>query len=84
MRNTIKYVWETQYVGKVTNDALGRDMFKASICAILDLLVNGRGIAPYDSRNIIVAQGNKPDEVLLQMAFSIYDSMEILYVTMTL
>lgn len=84
MRNTIKFVWETQYVGKVTNDALGRDMFKASICAILDLLVNGRGIAPYDSRNIIVAQGNKPDEVLLQMAFSIYDSMEILYVTMTL
>lgn len=84
MRNTIKFVWETQYVGKVTNDAIGRDMFKASICAILDLLVNGRGIAPYDSRNIVVAQGNKPDEVLLQMAFSIYDSMEILYVTMTL
>lgn len=84
LRNSIKYIWETQYVGKVTNDPLGRDMFKASVCAILDVLVNGRGIAPYDSRNVVVALGNKPDEVLLQMSFSIYDSMEILYVTMTL
>ena len=84
LRNTIKYVWETQYVGKVTNDALGRDMLKGSICAILDLLVNGRGIAQYAEGDVVVMAGAKPDEVIMQLALTIYDSMEILYITMTL
>lgn len=84
LRNTIKYVWETQYVGKVTNDALGRDMLKGSICAILDLLVNGRGIAQYAEGDVVVMAGEKPDEVIMQLALTIYDSMEILYITMTL
>lgn len=84
LRNTIKYIWETQYVGKVTNDALGRDMLKGSICSILDLLVNGRGIAQYGENDVVVMAGQRPDEVIMQMALSLYDSMEILYITMTL
>lgn len=84
LRNTIKYIWETQYVGKVTNDALGRDMLKGSICSILDLLVNGRGIAQYGENDVVVMAGQKPDEVIMQMALSLYDSMEILYITITL
>lgn len=84
LRNTIKYVWETQYIGKVTNDDLGRDMLKGSICAILDLLVNGRGIAQYSESDVVVIAGEKPDEVIMQLALTLYDSMEILYITMTL
>lgn len=82
-RNSVKYVWETQYVGKVTNDPLGRDMFKASICAILDTLVNGRGIAQYGQNDVVVRPGNKPDEVILEVRMTIYDSMEIVYITMS-
>lgn len=80
LRNSAKLAWETQYAGQVTNDENGRMLWKGTFCSILSALVDTNGIKPYDTNDVIVMEGNKPNEVITQCAFSIYDSMEIVYI----
>lgn len=78
----VRYIWELEFCGKVTNDAIGRDMWKARVIKILKDLQSQRAIESFVEP--IVIKGNKLDEVITRYGFRVLDAMEICYVELTL
>lgn len=78
----IRYVWELEYCGKVTNDAIGRDMWKSRVIGILKDFLKARAIESYVDP--VVLKGNKVDEVITRCGFHPLDCMEICYFELTL
>lgn len=84
LRNTLRSLWETQYAGKVHNDETGRLLWKSKVCEVLNELVVGHGIEQYESDDIIVAAGEKSDEVIMTIPLQFIDSAELVYVNLIL
>ena len=84
LRNTLRSLWETQYAGKVHNDETGRLLWKSKVCEVLNELVAGHGIEQYESDDIIVAAGEKSDEVIMTIPLQFIDSAELVYVNLIL
>ena len=78
----VRYVWELEFCGKVTNDAIGRDMWKARVIQILKGLQDQRAIEYFTDP--VVLKGNKLDEVITRYGMKVLDAMEICYVELTL
>ncbi|RRJ62403.1 phage tail sheath protein [Paenibacillus oralis] len=82
--NDLKSNFETNFIGKVNNDADGRNLYKASVIAYLDTLQGLGAIQNFDSQNDIdVLPGNDADSVIANLAIQPTDSMEKLYMTVT-
>lgn len=84
LRNTLRSLWETQYAGKVHNDETGRLLWKSKVCEVLNEFVAGHGIEQYESDDIIVASGEKSDEVIMTIPLQFIDSAELVYVNLIL
>ena len=84
LRNTLRSLWETQYAGKVHNDETGRLLWKSKVCEVLNEFVAGHGIERYESDDIIVAAGEKSDEVIMTIPLQFIDSAELVYVNLIL
>lgn len=84
LRNTLRSLWETQYAGKVHNDETGRLLWKSKVCEVLNEFVSGHGIEQYESDDIIVAAGEKSDEVVMTIPLQFIDSAELVYVNLIL
>ena len=84
LRNTLRSLWETQYAGKVHNDETGRLLWKSKVCEVLNEFVAGHGIEQYESDDIIVAAGEKSDEVIMTIPLQFIDSAELVYVNLIL
>ena len=84
LRNTLRSLWETQYAGKVHNDETGRLLWKSKVCEVLNEFVSGHGIEQYESDDIIVAAGEKSDEVIMTIPLQFIDSAELVYVNLIL
>ena len=84
LRNTLRSLWETQYAGKVHNDETGRLLWKSKVCEVLNEFVAGHGIEQYESDDIIVAAGEKSDEVIMTIPLQFLDSAELVYVNLIL
>ena len=84
LRNTLRSLWETQYAGKVHNDETGRLLWKSKVCEVLNEFVAGHGIEQYESDDIIVAAGEKADEVIMTIPLQFIDSAELVYVNLIL
>ena len=84
LRNTLRSLWETQYAGKVHNDETGRLLWKSKVCEVLNEFVAGHGIEQYESDDIIVAAGEKSDEVVMTIPLQFIDSAELVYVNLIL
>lgn len=84
LRNTLRSLWETQYAGKVHNDETGRLLWKSKVCEVLNEFVAGHGIDQYESDDIIVAAGEKSDEVIMTIPLQFIDSAELVYVNLIL
>ena len=80
----IENIWETTYLGKVTNDDNGRTLFKSSIIDFLNELKNNRAITVIDVNNIAVEAGSDVDSVVATLAIKLLDSMEFLYMTVNI
>lgn len=80
----IEGIWETTYLGKVTNNDDGRMLFKSSIIDFLTTLFNNGSIDEFDAENIVVSQGNDVDAVVASIAVKPLDSMEFLYMTVNI
>lgn len=78
---SIEIIWETTYLGKVSNNDAGRTLFKSSIIDYLSTLQNKGAIQDFDSANVFVEQGNDIDSVVASIAIKPVDSMEFLYMT---
>lgn len=79
--SSIENIWETTYLGKVSNNDNGRTLFKASIITYLTELQNKGAINEFDSNSIIVEAGDDIDSVIASIAIKPVDSMEFLYMT---
>ena len=77
----IEEIWETTYLGKVSNNDAGRMLFKSSIIAYLTDLQNKDAIQDFDSASVQVLPGNDIDSVIASIAIKPVDSMEYLYMT---
>jgi len=79
--NNTQHVFSTFFIGKVTNDANGRDLFKQQLMkVVLDPLAQS-GSIEYVTDEITIVEGDDKDAVLVNMAIEFNDAMEKLYMT---
>ncbi|WP_283679951.1 phage tail sheath C-terminal domain-containing protein [Lentilactobacillus sp. Marseille-Q4993] len=76
-------VFETQFIGKVANDATGRGLFKVNRVSYLRDLADASVIDGFDPEDIDVQPGNDKDSILVNLAVTPTDAMEKLYMTIT-
>lgn len=74
--------FETSFLGKVSNNELGRDLFKANRVSYLQTLQDGNMIADFDPNDLIIKQGDDKDAVLMDLYVTPVDAMEKLYVNL--
>lgn len=74
--------FERTYLGKVGNNAAGRDLFKADRIAYLTGLQNRNIIQSFANTDITVEAGNDVDSIVVNLAVTPVDAMEKLYMTM--
>lgn len=81
--NVVRVTWEDAYIGKVTNDAAGRDLFKANLAEMLTQLQSTGAIEKFEVDDISVEAGPNKDSVNVNMAVTPTDAMEKLYMDVT-
>lgn len=74
-------VFNNKYLGKVQNDAAGRESFWGDIRSILKSLSNARAIETFDDADITVEAGNKKGSIVFSCAAAVNGTMEKLYMT---
>ncbi len=74
-------VFNNKYLGKVQNDAAGRESFWGDIRSILKSLVNIHAIEDFDDADIIVEAGNEKGSIVFRCAIVVIGTMEKLYLT---
>ncbi|WEV42955.1 phage tail sheath family protein [Lactobacillus sp. ESL0684] len=73
--------FEKSYLGKVGNNANGRDLFKANRVTYLQGLNDSNIIQDFSATDVAVEAGIDSDSVVVDLAVKPVDSMEKLYVT---
>ncbi|MEG0297622.1 MAG: phage tail sheath family protein [Clostridium sp.] len=81
VNNSIKHMFEKNYIGKVDNNADGWNIFKADIISYLNQLRKMNAIKDFKPEDIIVAAGNDINSVIVDLGITPVDSMEKLYMT---
>jgi hypothetical protein len=81
--NDTRIQWEDNFIGQVTNDAAGRDLFKANRAEFLDSLQAIGAIQNFTADNITVEEGANKDTIIATIAVQPTDAMEKLYLTVT-
>lgn len=82
INNTTKLTWEKSYVGKVDNNADGRDLFKADLINFGNQLQNLNAITDFNgTQDIVVSKGQNIEDVIADWAITPVDAMEKLYMT---
>lgn len=74
-------VFNNKYLGKVQNDAAGRESFWGDIRSILKSLSNARAIEAFDDADITVEAGNEKGSIVFSCAAAVIGTMEKLYMT---
>lgn len=74
--------FETSFLGKVSNNEYGRDLFKANRVSYLSGLESQNMIRDFDPSDLSLAQGNDKDAVLMDLYVTPVDAMEKLYVNL--
>ena len=74
--------FETSFLGKVSNNDFGRDLFKANRVSYLSGLESQNMIRDFDPNDLVLKQGDEKDAVLMDLYVTPVDSMEKLYVNL--
>ena len=75
-------MWETTFLGLVSNNTDGRDLFKASLVNYLKELQDRGAIQDFNGADdVSVEQGQSIDSVVAAITVKPVDSMEYLYLT---
>lgn len=69
------------FLGRVSNDEVGRDLFKANRVTYLQQLQDSNIIQDFKPSDITVKSGEDSDSILVDLAVTPVDSMEKLYMT---
>lgn len=78
-----KNTFEQSFLGKVSNNAEGRDLFRANRISYLTELQSKNIIQNFKNSDVEVLAGEDSDSVVVNLWITPVDSMEKLYVTMT-
>lgn len=76
-------VFEETFIGKVNNDATGRDLFKANRVGYLKDLQGKAIITDFVPEDLTVDPGEQKDAILVKLAVTPVESMEKLYMIIT-
>lgn len=80
--NNTQHIYSRFFIGKVTNNITGRNLFKGQLMTVvLDPLVSRGAIDAYVPDEITVVQGAEKDAVVVVMPIKFNDAMEKLYMT---
>ena len=83
--NDIKDIFESMYIGKVDNSEQGRNLFKKEVLQYFETMQNINAIQNFDpDSDVIVEQGDELDQVICDCYIQPVDSMEKLYMSVTL
>lgn len=82
--NDIARIFESNYVGKVNNDAEGRALLKAALVDYFNTLQTMGAIQNFEPDDITVSAGTAIDAVVVTVAIQPVDSIEKIYVTVNL
>lgn len=74
--------FETSFLGKVSNNEAGRNVFKANRIGYLTDLQNQNMIRDFENSDLTLSQGDEKDAVLMELYVTPVDAMEKLYVNL--
>ncbi|NLG89951.1 MAG: phage tail sheath protein, partial [Clostridiaceae bacterium] len=83
--NDLKRIFEQYYIGKVNNDADGRNLFKNEIINYLNTLQEIGAVQNFDTQNDVkVLPGNEVDSIYVELYVQPTDSVEKIYMKITI
>ena len=82
--NDIATIFESNYVGKVNNNADGRSLLKAALVDYFVTLQNMGAVQNFETDDITVKAGNDSDAVVVDAFVQPVDSVEKIYITVNL
>lgn len=82
INNDLALSFQKNYIGKVNNNADGRNLYKASVVGYLNTLQGINAIQNFDSTtDVVISAGEAIDAVVADLAIQPVDSMEKIYMT---
>ncbi len=83
--NSLTRIWHLYYIGKVDNNAAGRNLFKADLVTMMRTLEEQGAFENFDAESDIrVMKGDASDAVVATLAVQPVDAMEKMYMTVEL
>lgn len=79
--NDVARIWGESYIGTMTNNDTGRQLFKADLVSLGNQYQSLEAISNFVSEDIEVSQGTGKRDVVVNCALQPNDSMEKLYMT---
>jgi len=84
INNDITQIFESQYIGKVNNNADGRSLLRASLVDYFKVLQQQSAIQNFDPEDVSVTVGKDSDAVVIDCYVQPVDSVEKIYITVNL
>lgn len=81
--NDIYAQFSANYIGTTNNNEEGRALFRGAIVGYLQEIQNGQGIQNFTADDVEVLAGNEVDAVVVNIAIQPVDSVEKIYMTIT-
>lgn len=81
--NDVARIFGERYIGTVTNSDTGRELFKADLVSLAMQYQAIDAISNFESADIVIQQGNGKRDVVVNCALQPNDSIEKLYMTVT-
>ena len=83
LQNDIYECFSNYFIGKVDNSPEGRDLLKARVIGMLNDMQSGNGIKNFSSEDVEVFAGESTDSILINIALQPMDSIEKIYIAVT-
>ena len=80
--DTYEY-FSNSFIGKIDNNDTGRNLLKGWIVGYLNEMQANNGIQNFAAEDVTVAAGNAIDSVVIDVAIQPMDSVEKIYMTVT-
>ena len=84
IREDISTVFESNYMGKINNNASGRSQFKSALVDYFKELERLEAIEDFSTDDIEISAGTDEDSVVVKVAINAVDSVEKLYMIVNL
>lgn len=84
INNDITTIFESNYVGKVNNNADGRSLLRATLIEYFNELQRLQAVQNFTAEDVTVEPGNDSDAVVIGCFIQPVDSVEKMYITVTL